>query len=233
MSRDEFIERNLPLVHSLAKRFRGKGVDYDDLFSAGCLGLVKAYDNFDSGRGLCFSTYAVPVILGEIKRLFRDGGAVKLSRSLKELAMKAMRISDEIAAEGREPRISEIAARLEVSPEEAKRLYAIKAANFVALGQPEMMAEAIAAGAPPASLTAEENGESLDVPQDSGEETLIDRLALEQCLNELCDEDKKLIMLRYFRNMTQAQTAGALGTTQVQVSRRERRILASMREKMA
>ncbi len=213
MSRDEFIERNLPLVHSLAKRFRGKGVDYDDLFSAGCLGLVKAYDNFDSGRGLCFSTYAVPVILGEIKRLFRDGGAVKLSRSLKELAMKAMRISDEIAAEGREPRISEIAARLEVSPEEA--------------------AEAIAAGAPPASLTAEENGESLDVPQDSGEETLIDRLALEQCLNELCDEDKKLIMLRYFRNMTQAQTAGALGTTQVQVSRRERRILASMREKMA
>ena len=213
MSRDEFIERNLPLVHSLAKRFRGKGVDYDDLFSAGCLGLVKAYDNFDSGRGLCFSTYAVPVILGEIKRLFRDGGAVKLSRSLKELAMKAMRISDEIAAEGREPRISEIAARLEVSLEEA--------------------AEAIAAGAPPASLTAEENGESLDVPQDSGEETLIDRLALEQCLNELCDEDKKLIMLRYFRNMTQAQTAGALGTTQVQVSRRERRILASMREKMA
>ena len=213
MSRDEFIERNLPLVHSLAKRFRGKGVDYDDLFSAGCLGLVKAYDNFDSGRGLCFSTYAVPVILGEIKRLFRDGGAVKLSRSLKELAMKAMRISDEIAAEGREPRISEIAARLEVSPEEA--------------------AEAIAAGAPPASLTAEENGDSLDVPQDSGEETLIDRLALEQCLNELCDEDKKLIMLRYFRNMTQAQTAGALGTTQVQVSRRERRILASMREKMA
>ncbi|MBS7369008.1 MAG: sigma-70 family RNA polymerase sigma factor [Oscillospiraceae bacterium] len=213
MSRDEFIERNLPLVHSLAKRFRGKGVDYDDLFSAGCLGLVKAYDNFDSGRGLCFSTYAVPVILGEIKRLFRDGGAVKLSRSLKELAMKAMRISDEIAAEGREPRISEIAARLEVSPEEA--------------------AEAIAAGAPPASLTAEEKGESLDVPQDSGEETLIDRLALEQCLNELCDEDRKLIMLRYFRNMTQAQTAGALGTTQVQVSRRERRILASMREKMA
>lgn len=213
MSRDEFIERNLPLVHSLAKRFRGKGVDYDDLFSAGCLGLVKAYDNFDSGRGLCFSTYAVPVILGEIKRLFRDGGAVKLSRSLKELAMKAMRISDEIAAEGREPRISEIAARLEVSPEEA--------------------AEAIAAGAPPASLTAEENGESLDVPQDSGEETLIDRLALEQCLNELCNEDRKLIMLRYFRNMTQAQTAGTLGTTQVQVSRRERRILASMREKMA
>lgn len=213
MSRDEFIERNLPLVHSLAKRFRGKGVDYDDLFSAGCLGLVKAYDNFDSGRGLCFSTYAVPVILGEIKRLFRDGGAVKLSRSLKELAMKAMRISDEIAAEGREPRISEIAARLQVSPEEA--------------------AEAIAAGAPPASLTAEENGESLDVPQDSGEETLIDRLALEQCLNELCDEDRKLIMLRYFRNMTQAQTAGALGTTQVQVSRRERRILDSMREKMA
>ena len=83
MTRDEFIEKNLPLVHSLAHRFRGRGIEYEELYSAGCLGLVKAYDNFESERGLCFSTYAVPVILGEIRRLFRDGGAVKLSRSLK------------------------------------------------------------------------------------------------------------------------------------------------------
>lgn len=212
MSRDEFIKSNLPLVHSIANRFRGRGIEYDDLYSAGCLGLVKAYDNFDSGRGLCFSTYAVPVIMGEIKRLFRDGGAVKISRSLKELAIRANRIRDEIAAEGREPHITEVASRLGVSPEEA--------------------AEAISAGTPPMSLTADDDGESVDVPQESGEERIIDRLALQQCLSELSDEDRQLIILRYFRSLTQSQTARALGATQVQVSRRERRILAEMREKM-
>ena len=91
MTRDEFIVKNLPLVHSLANRFRGRGVEYEELCSAGCLGLVKAYDNFDASRGLCFSTYAVPVILGEIRRLFRDFGAVRVSRSLKELSMRAAR----------------------------------------------------------------------------------------------------------------------------------------------
>ncbi|MGN0650152.1 MAG: sigma-70 family RNA polymerase sigma factor, partial [Oscillospiraceae bacterium] len=85
--RDEFIEKNLPLVHALAGRFRGRGIEYDELFAAGSMGLVKAYDNFDESRGLCFSTYAVPVILGEIRRLFRDGGAIRVSRSLKELSL--------------------------------------------------------------------------------------------------------------------------------------------------
>lgn len=212
MTRDEFIGKNLPLVHSLAHRFRGRGIEYEELYSAGCLGLVKAYDNFDSSRGLCFSTYAVPVILGEMKRLFRDGGAVKLSRSLKELSLRAGRVRDEIAAEGREPRLSEIAQRLGVAPEEA--------------------AEAIAAGTPPVSLTAEEGGESIDVPQDSGEEALIDRLALRQCIEELSEEERELVILRYFRGRTQTETAQLMGLTQVQVSRRERKILAAMREKL-
>lgn len=213
MERDLFIEQNLPLVHSLANRFRGKGIEYEELYSAGCVGLVKACDNFDQDRGLCFSTYAVPVILGEIRRLFRDGGSVKVSRSLKELSLRAARERDRILSEGREPRISEIAERLGVSQEAA--------------------AEAINAGIPPLSLSPSEDDEAAtDIPVSSGEERLIDRLALKSCLAELSDNDRRLILLRYGRELTQTQTAAVLGMTQVQVSRRERKILAAMREKM-
>ncbi len=213
MERDEFIESNLPLVHSLANRFRGRGIEYEELFAAGCMGLVKAFDNFDHERGLCFSTYAVPVILGEIKRLFRDGGTVKVSRSLKELSLKATRVRDKLLAEGKEPRISDIAEALGVSHESA--------------------AEAIAAGIPPLSLSPSDDDENTtDIPTPSGVEKLIDRLALRQCLSELADEDRKLILLRYERDLTQCQTAAVLGMTQVQVSRKERKILAAMREKM-
>ena len=116
MTRDEFIESNLPLVHKLANRFRGRGVEYEELYAAGCVGLVKAADRFEPERGLCFSTYAVPVILGEIRRLFRDGGSVKISRSLKELSVKAARAREELCSRcGGEPRISDIARELGVS----------------------------------------------------------------------------------------------------------------------
>lgn len=212
LSRDEFIKRNLALVHSLANRFRGRGIDYEELFSAGSAGLVKAYDNFDRSRGLCFSTYAVPVILGEIRRLFRDGGSVKMSRSLKELSMKAARARDELCKSGSEPTVTELAAYLKVTPEEA--------------------AEAIAASAPALSLTCAEDGSEFDIAADSGENSFIDRLALRQCMDELSKEDRALLILRYFRGKTQAQTAEALGTTQVSVSRRERKLLESLREKL-
>ncbi len=213
MDRDEFIESNLPLVHSLANRFRGRGIEYEELFAAGSMGLVKACDNFDHGRGLCFSTYAVPVILGEIKRLFRDGGTVKVSRSLKELSLKAARIRDKLLSEGKDPRISDIAEALGVSHEAA--------------------AEAITAGIPPISLSPSDDDENTtDIPTPSGEDKLIDRLALRQCLAELNEDDRKLILLRYERELTQCQTAVILGMTQVQISRRERKILAAMREKM-
>lgn len=212
MTRDEFINRNLPLVHSLANRFRGRGIDYDDLFSAGSVGLVKAYDNFDESRGLCFSTYAVPVILGEIKRLFRDGGAVKMSRSLKELSLKAARARDELRKNGGEPTVTELAEYLGVSPEDA--------------------AEAVAAGTPALSLTFDENGEEFDLPAESREDSIIDRLALRQCLDKLPDADRDLLVLRYFRGKTQSQTAQILGMTQVGVSRRERRLLEGLREQL-
>lgn len=212
MTRDEFIEGNLPLVHKLANRFRGRGVEYEELYAAGCVGLVKAVDRFEPERGLCFSTYAVPVILGEIRRLFRDGGSVKISRSLKELSVKAARLRDQFSANG-EPRISDIAQALGVTPEEA--------------------AEALCAGIPPVSLDyGGEDGEPLPVPSASGEDALIDRLALRQCLSELSGEDREILMLRYFRRKTQCETAQILGMTQVMVSRRERKLLKELREQL-
>lgn len=212
MTRDEFIEGNLPLVHKLANRFRGRGVEYEELYAAGCVGLVKAVDRFEPERGLCFSTYAVPVILGEMRRLFRDGGSVKISRSLKELSVKAARLRDQLSANG-EPRISDIAQALGVTPEEA--------------------AEALCAGIPPVSLDhGGEDGEPLPVPSASGEDALIDRLALRQCLSELSGEDREILMLRYFRRKTQCETAQILGMTQVMVSRRERKLLKELREQL-
>lgn len=215
MTRDEFIESNLPLVHKMANRFRGRGVEYEELYAAGCVGLVKAADRFEPERGLCFSTYAVPVILGEIRRLFRDGGSVKISRSLKELSVKAARVREQLAADspGGEPRISDIAQALGVTSEEA--------------------AEALCAGIPPVSLDhGGEDGEPLPVPSASVEEALIDRLALRQCLSELSAEDREILILRYFRRKTQCETAQILGMTQVMVSRRERKLLSSLREQL-
>jgi len=217
VTRDEFIESNLPLVHKLANRFRGRGVEYEELYAAGCVGLVKAADRFEPERGLCFSTYAVPVILGEMRRLFRDGGSVKISRSLKELSVKAARVRDQLCAKGAEgsgePRISDIARELGVTPEEA--------------------AEALCAGIPPVSLDhGGEDGEPLPVPSASGEDMLIDRLALRQCLEGLSGEDREILILRYFRRKTQCETAQILGMTQVMVSRRERRLLKELREQL-
>lgn len=212
MNRDEFIESNLPLVHKLANRFRGKGIEYEELFSAGCLGLVKAADRFEPERGFCFSTYAVPVILGEIRRLFRDGGSVKVSRSLKELSLKVARARERLFPDG-EPRISDIAAAIGVTPEEA--------------------AEALSAAVPAVSLDAGiDEGGVAEPSCGFGEELLIDKLALRQCLSELPPEDREIIIQRYFRGKTQTETAQLLGLSQVMVSRRERKILQSIREQL-
>ncbi|MDD2418668.1 MAG: sigma-70 family RNA polymerase sigma factor [Oscillospiraceae bacterium] len=214
--REDVICSNIGLVHSCARRFIGRGIEYDDLFQSGCMGLVKAADGFDEERGLRFSTYAVPVILGEIRRLFRDGGAIKVSRSLKELSMKASRERESFTnVKGREPTISEMADLLGVEIEQA--------------------AEALGAAAPPLSLTRageEDEGNQIDVPISPPDELLTDRLALKQVLSELDSLDRALIVLRYLKSNTQQTTAEKLGMTQVQVSRRERTILARMREKL-
>lgn len=214
--RDDFICGNIGLVHSLARRFIGRGVEYDDLFQAGCIGLVKAADGFDQGRGLRFSTYAVPVILGEIRRLFRDGGAIKVGRTLKELSMRASRERELfLCSEGREPTINEMADLLGV--------------------EIELAAEAVSASMHPLSLTRtgeDDDGEQIDVPVSPPDEILTDKLALRQVLCKLDPIDRSLIVLRYFKSNTQQTTADKLGMTQVQVSRRERAILAMMRDKL-
>ena len=140
--REAFICRNLGLVHACARRFNGRGIEYDDLYQAGCLGLIKAADGFEPERGLQFSTYAVPVILGEMRRLFREGGTVKVSRSLRELSLRATRARERLLLEnGREPTVEELAAALQV--------------------EPALAAQAITAGLPAVSLTAgEEEGRS-------------------------------------------------------------------------
>ncbi len=216
LTRAEFIQNNLGLVHSCAGRFRGRGIEYDDLYSAGCMGLVKAYDGFDTERGVCFSTYAVPVILGEMKKLFRDGGTVKVSRSVKELGLKINMLRERIVKQsGQEPGVAQLAAELGV--------------------EPQAVALAIRAALPAMSLTPErddDSGRQLDIPVPSPEEELADRISLASVLDELCAEDRHLIQLRFFANKTQSETAGVLGTTQVQISRRERKILKQLRSKL-
>ena len=213
--RSEMIVKNMGLVHACAHRFKGKGIEYEDLFQAGCMGLIKACDAFDFNRGVRFSTYAVPAILGEIKRLFRDGGAVKVSRSVKELSLKITRIREHYTIkEGSEPTVGEIASMLEVST--------------------EAVIEALGVSIAPVSLTEnEENGGGqLDLPVDSPEEHYSDIISLNQSLESLDEKDKLLIYLRFYRDRTQAQTAERLGMTQVQVSRREKKIIESLKKKM-
>lgn len=215
MSRDDFVCENLGLVHACAKRFVGRGIEYDDLFQAGCVGLVKAADGFEPERGLCFSTYAVPLILGEMRHLFREGGAIKVSRSLRSLATQVGRLREKLLSlNGREPTVEELAQELGI--------------------EPALAAQAVCVALPPLSLTRQEEGEEgqIDLPCDSPEESVTDKLALRQVMAELEPRDRALIEMRYLRRQTQQAVADSLGMTQVQVSRRERAILLEMRKKL-
>lgn len=209
------VEENLGLVHACAHRFSGRGIEYEDLYGAGCIGLCKAAEAFDRERGVKFSTYAVPVILGEIRRLFRDGGAVKVSRSLKELGLKVQHARELLQAQsGKDPTVQELAGFLQL--------------------EPEQVAEAAMALSPVVSLTEseEEGGGQIDLPVDSPEEKITDCLSLRQAMQQLEERDRRLIVLRYYGRKTQSQTAHILGMTQVQVSRREKKLLLFMREKL-
>ncbi len=208
-------EAHLGLVHVCANRFRLRGIEYEELYSAGCLGLVKAANAFEPERGVCFSTYAVPVILGEIRRLFRESGAVHIGRRMQELSRAAANEAERLRQEtGREPTVRQIAQALGVSEAET--------------------AEAICASQPVLSLTGstEDGDAELDVPVPSPENRLQEHIALEQVLELLDARDRKLIALRYGENRTQSDTAAVLGMTQVQVSRREKKILLFLRAEL-
>ncbi len=214
--KNDFIAKNVGLVHSCCSKFKGKGIEYDDMYQAGCIGLIKAVNGFDESRGLMFSTYAVPVILGEIKRMFRDGGSVKVGRTLKELSLKVTRENERLAKKfGREPTVAEIAAALSVTI--------------------ESVTEALCAAQPTLSLTCEnDDGTSeFDIAVDGCDEVLIEHISLKEVMNTLPNSDRKLIYLRYYKSQTQSETAKQLGMTQVQVSRREKVILTKMRQLLA
>ncbi len=214
-NRNNRVECNLGLVHACANKFKGRGVEYDDLFQAGCVGLIKAADNFDETRGFSFSTYAVPVILGEIKRIFRDGGTVKIGRAIKEKSRLAMKKKEEAALLlGREPTVSELAEILGTDVAETAML--------------------LNASMPAVSLTSGDDGElQLDIPVDSPENEISDSLGLRQVIFSLEERDKSIIELRYYKGFTQQKTADLLGMTQVQVSRREKTILGFIRKKLS
>ena len=214
--REEFITNNMGLVHSCAKRFKGKGIEYEEMFAAGCVGLIKAYDAFDNSRGVQFSTYAVPVILGEIKKLFRDGGMLKVTRSIKELSLKVSYTREILQKQlGQEPTVKEIAEYLGVSTED--------------------VAQAITVSTPPMSLTAifeeEDSNCEFDIPVESGEENMTNMMGLKYAISDLDKEEKQIIYLRFFQNKTQSATAQQLGKTQVQISRQERKIIQKMRKR--
>ncbi|MBQ4603586.1 MAG: sigma-70 family RNA polymerase sigma factor, partial [Clostridia bacterium] len=181
---------------------------------AGCVGLIKAADNFDKSRGFSFSTYAVPVILGEIKRIFRDGGSVKIGRTIKEKSRIVVKKKEEIISlTGKEPSISELSGILGFEVTETAML--------------------LNASLPAVSLTSGEEGDSqFDIPVDSPEKEISDFLALRQTVDSLEERDKNIIELRYKRGLTQQKTACILGMTQVQVSRREKIILENLRKKL-
>ncbi len=207
-------EDHLGLVHLCANRFRNRGIAYEDLYSAGCEGLVKAARAFDCSRGVQFSTYAVPVILGEIKRLFRDGGTVRVSRGLRELSMRVQQIRERIIKEtGEDPPISVLAEKTGTSAEEVSL--------------------ALCACSPVISLTApdEEEGQ-IDIAVEAPDERIGDSIALGQMMAVLEPRDRMLLEYRYYQNLTQTETAHRLGMTQVQVSRREKKLLLYLRQEL-
>lgn len=219
---NKLVENNLPLVSAISKKFLNRGYEYDDIFQIGCLGLVKAVNNFDSKFQVKFSTYAVPMIIGEIKRFLRDDGIIKVSRSIKNAARKIHYDKETLTKKlNRDPTIEELSKFSGMNVEEI--LFATESANNLQYlydvihqddGSPVMLIDKIS-----------ENGE-----EDS---KVVDRIALKDALNNLDKKSRQVIMLRYFKDKTQVQVAKMLGISQVQVSRIEKKVLKVMKEKLS
>lgn len=211
------LESNSPLIKSIIKRYIGKGVDYDDLYQLGCLGFVKAINKYDDSYNVKFTTYAVPLVMGEVKRFLRDDGTIKVSRSTKALYTRIKRFLASRQGEEVQPSIEEIATELESTREDV--IYAMEAAQMP-LG---LFEKADKAGDGEGLSLAER----IPAPQATD---LIDTIMLKNLLTELDPRERKIIIYRYFRNQTQSQVAEKLGISQVQVSRIEQRVLAHFRE---
>ena len=219
---ERLVVENMGLVRSVAHKFRDRGTELEDLIQIGTMGMIKAIHSFDCERGTAFSTYAVPLIVGEIRRHLRDDGLIRVSRGYRHTGALLMRERARIVAEeGREPSISELAASCGISREDA--------------------AVALDALSPVASLSDNAYGEDSPelgavIPDQAAADDMareIDRIALAQVIEQLPPMWKKIILLRYYRDMTQQQVADLLGLTQVKVSREEKKIMAFMRERLS
>ena len=220
---EELIEENNGLIWSIVKRFYGRGHEPEDLYQIGCLGFIKSIKRFNTDFEVKLSTYAVPYMIGEIKRYIRDDGPVKVSRSIKDLGIKIKELQREkINKEGKEPKIQEIAKELNVDLEDV--ILAMEATNSV---------ESIEG----TKHINNKDGKSVSLldtlsTEKNEEETITNKLAIGQLIKDLKDREKEIILLRYYKEKTQTQVAKILGISQVQVSRLERKILENMRRKM-
>lgn len=218
-ARNKLVESNIRLVWSVVQRFLNRGYEADDLFQIGCIGLLKSIDKFDLSYDVKFSTYAVPMIIGEIQRFLRDDGTVKVSRSLKESANRIRRTKDELSKKlGRQPKISEVADELGISPEEV--VFAQEA-----LRTPTSIYETV----------YENDGDPItlmDQIADEEDNRWFDKLALKEAITGLSERERLIVYLRYFRDQTQSEVAERLGISQVQVSRLEKKILKQIKSEM-
>ncbi|MGG3841717.1 RNA polymerase sporulation sigma factor SigF [Anoxybacillus kestanbolensis] len=217
-ARDEIIEKNMRLVWSVVQRFLNRGYEPEDLFQIGCIGLMKSVDKFDLSYDVKFSTYAVPMILGEIQRFIRDDGSVKVSRSLKEIGNKIRKAKDELSKRnGRVPTVNEIAQFLHISPED------------VVLAQ-----EAIRSPASIHETVYENDGDPITLLDQIADEQDVwfDKIALKKAMEELDERERLIVYLRYYKDQTQSEVAARLGISQVQVSRLEKKILQQMKARM-
>ncbi len=235
-AREVLIEKNLGLVHHIVRRFSGRGYDPEDLFQIGTIGLIKAIDKFDLKLGLQFSTYAVPMITGEIKRFLRDDGPVKISRTIKENGLKVKLARQKLQArEGREPTLQEIMAETGLSSEDAVmameasiEVESIYSAVYQDDGSEVYLVDKVVRGA---NSSVGSSMVGVFDSEDTEKEQLLNHMLLKQLLETLEPSERKLISMRYFQNKTQMEIAGILGISQVQVSRLEKKILLRLRER--
>ena len=220
-AKETLLQHNVSLVKSIVKRYLGKGVDYDDLFQIACMGFLKAIAGFDEKFGAKFSTYAVPMIAGEIKRFMRDDGSVKVSRGMKQTAKEMnLFIEEYVVKNGNQPPMSEIAAKFGM--DEAEAVFVMGSAK---------MPLSLYGGTDYKDGKERELVETLQTKDD--QEDWLDKMILKGAIEELPEWEKRIIVLRYFRDMTQSEVAQRIGVSQVQVSRIENRIIESFREKLS
>ena len=223
---DQMISENLGLVHSIVRRFEHRGCDREELFQTGCIGLIKAIENFDLSLQLAFSTYAVPMIMGEIRRFLRDDGMVKVSRTLKENGYKISKARELLVNElGREPSLLEIESLTELTKEEI--VMAMEANREV-----ESIYQPVAGTDGDEILLVDQIGNSADLYEDPEKEAVLNEILVAQLMELLDEREQRLIKLRYFENKTQCEVAKIMDMSQVQVSRLERKILLRLREKI-